>query len=83
VNWFVRRRSSTLPLQVFASIHRRQKAAVSSICLSLALAQHVRGSEHDSGDKRERAEKQHNVYGDLDHVTPQPVRPKYLLQAIP
>src|SRR5690349_17150015 len=32
-------------------------------------AQHVRGSEHDSSDKREHAGKQHNVDDELDHLS--------------
>jgi hypothetical protein len=40
-------------------------------------------SEHDAGDKREHAGKQHNVDDELDHHTPPSLRPEIPLDAIP
>jgi hypothetical protein len=40
------------------------------------LAEHVCGSDHDSGDKCEHAGKQHNVDDELDHDSPPKLTPE-------
>lgn len=71
MGWLVAQRNFARLAPVFASIQRRQKAAVLSGCLSFPpLTQHVCGREHDARDKREHARKQHNVDDELYHHTP-------------
>jgi hypothetical protein len=64
---------------IFSSSGKR--AAGAKFTAAAPLAQYVRGSEHNPGDKREHAGKQHNVDDELDHHTPPKLRPERTIPA--